>query len=50
MSCYQVFVGARLHVTGGALRGGRAIEGEAAVAGIFGFSFYGSSIKKSIMN
>ncbi|XP_021730872.1 serine/threonine-protein phosphatase BSL1-like [Chenopodium quinoa] len=27
-----VFVGARLHVTGGALRGGRAIEGEAAVA------------------
>ncbi|KAE8676867.1 Serine/threonine-protein phosphatase BSL2-like protein [Hibiscus syriacus] len=26
-----VFVGARLHVTGGALRGGRAIEGEAAV-------------------
>ncbi|KAL8143116.1 hypothetical protein V2J09_016148 [Rumex salicifolius] len=27
-----VFVGARLHVTGGALRGGRTIEGEAAVA------------------
>ncbi|XP_021743905.1 serine/threonine-protein phosphatase BSL1-like isoform X1 [Chenopodium quinoa] len=27
-----VFVGTRLHVTGGALRGGRAIEGEAAVA------------------
>ncbi|KAL2900532.1 Serine/threonine-protein phosphatase BSL1 [Bienertia sinuspersici] len=27
-----VFVGARLHVTGGVLRGGRAIEGEAAVA------------------
>ncbi|XP_028052186.1 serine/threonine-protein phosphatase BSL1-like isoform X2 [Camellia sinensis] len=27
-----VFVGARLHVTGGALRGGRAVEGEAAVA------------------
>ncbi|XP_039027439.1 serine/threonine-protein phosphatase BSL1-like [Hibiscus syriacus] len=27
-----VFVGARLHVTGGALRGGRAIEGEAAIA------------------
>ncbi|XWS76476.1 hypothetical protein CRYUN_Cryun01aG0179500 [Craigia yunnanensis] len=27
-----VFVGARLHVTGGTLRGGRAIEGEAAVA------------------
>lgn len=27
-----VFVGARLHVTGGALRGGRAIEGEAVVA------------------
>jgi len=33
MSCYQVFVNARLHVTGGALRGGRAIEGEAAIAG-----------------
>ncbi|XP_048504498.1 serine/threonine-protein phosphatase BSL1 isoform X2 [Beta vulgaris subsp. vulgaris] len=27
-----VFVGARLHVTGGVLRGGRGIEGEAAVA------------------
>ncbi|GAB4841206.1 Serine/threonine-protein phosphatase bsl1 [Ancistrocladus abbreviatus] len=27
-----VFLGARLHVTGGALRGGRAIEGEAAIA------------------
>ncbi|KAK6937459.1 hypothetical protein RJ641_030967 [Dillenia turbinata] len=27
-----VFVGARLHVTGGVLRGGRAVEGEAAVA------------------
>ncbi|GAB2281431.1 Serine/threonine-protein phosphatase bsl1 [Dionaea muscipula] len=27
-----VFVGTRLHVTGGALRGGRAIEGEAAIA------------------
>ncbi|XP_031250861.1 serine/threonine-protein phosphatase BSL1 isoform X1 [Pistacia vera] len=27
-----VFVGARLHVTGGALRGGRSVEGEAAVA------------------
>lgn len=27
-----VFVNARLHVTGGALRGGRAIEGEAAIA------------------
>ncbi|KAM1311644.1 hypothetical protein ACFX2I_008101 [Malus domestica] len=27
-----VFVGARLHVTGGALRGGRGIEGEAAIA------------------
>ncbi|XP_060179185.1 serine/threonine-protein phosphatase BSL1 [Lycium barbarum] len=27
-----VFVGARLHVTGGALRGGRGVEGEAAVA------------------
>ncbi|KAF5180747.1 Serine/threonine-protein phosphatase BSL1 [Thalictrum thalictroides] len=27
-----VFVGPRLHVTGGALRGGRAIEGEAAIA------------------
>lgn len=31
--CYQVFVGARLHVTGGALRGGRGVEGEAAIAG-----------------
>ncbi|KAG6571435.1 Serine/threonine-protein phosphatase BSL1, partial [Cucurbita argyrosperma subsp. argyrosperma] len=27
-----VFVGARLHVTGGTLRGGRAIEGEASIA------------------
>ncbi|KAI3890455.1 hypothetical protein MKX03_024997, partial [Papaver bracteatum] len=27
-----VFVGARLHVTGGALRGGRAIDGEASIA------------------
>ncbi|GLU07470.1 hypothetical protein SLE2022_244270 [Rubroshorea leprosula] len=27
-----VFVGARLHVTGGVLRGGHAIEGEAAIA------------------
>ncbi|CAA0825502.1 Serine/threonine-protein phosphatase BSL1 [Striga hermonthica] len=27
-----VFVGARLHVTGGALRGGRAVEADAAVA------------------
>ncbi|KAK0582306.1 hypothetical protein LWI29_023974 [Acer saccharum] len=27
-----VFVGARLHVTGGVLRGGRSVEGEAAVA------------------
>ncbi|KAK4441724.1 Serine/threonine-protein phosphatase BSL1 [Sesamum alatum] len=27
-----VFVGARLHVTGGVLRGGRAVEGDAAVA------------------
>ena len=31
--CFQVFVGARLHVTGGALRGGRGVEGEAAIAG-----------------
>lgn len=29
----QVFVGARLHVTGGVLKGGRAVEGEAAIAG-----------------
>ncbi|XP_073049787.1 serine/threonine-protein phosphatase BSL1-like [Primulina eburnea] len=27
-----VFVGARLHVTGGAIRGGRAVEGEGAIA------------------
>ncbi|XP_043711293.1 serine/threonine-protein phosphatase BSL1-like [Telopea speciosissima] len=27
-----VFVGARLHVTGGTLRGGRSVEGEAAIA------------------
>ncbi|XP_047334395.1 serine/threonine-protein phosphatase BSL1-like [Impatiens glandulifera] len=27
-----VFVGPRLHVTGGALRGGRAVDGEAAIA------------------
>lgn len=32
---FQVFVGARLHVTGGTLRGGRAIEGEASIAGSF---------------
>ena len=31
--CDQVFVGARLHVTGGALKGGRAVNWEAAVAG-----------------
>lgn len=30
---YQVFVGARLHVTGGVLRGGRSVEGEASIAG-----------------
>ncbi|KAG8051292.1 hypothetical protein GUJ93_ZPchr0009g1977 [Zizania palustris] len=30
-----VFVGARLHVTGGVLRGGRAIEGEGAIASDF---------------
>lgn len=48
MACYQVFVGARLHVTGGALRGGRAIEGEATVAGNFGFLFYDSSIRKTM--
>lgn len=29
----QVFVGARLHVTGGVLRGGRGVEGEGAIAG-----------------
>ena len=34
---YQVFVGARLHVTGGSLKGGRLVEGEAAVAGKFFF-------------
>ncbi|VFQ79977.1 unnamed protein product [Cuscuta campestris] len=28
----SVFVGARLHVTGGVLRGGRAVEGEGAIA------------------
>lgn len=28
----SVFVGARLHVTGGVLRGGRAVEGEASIA------------------
>lgn len=28
-----MFVGARLHVTGGVLRGGRGVEGEAAIAG-----------------
>ncbi|WVY98398.1 hypothetical protein V8G54_030549 [Vigna mungo] len=27
-----VFVGARLHVTGGVLRGGRSVEGEASIA------------------
>ena len=30
---FQVFVGARLHVTGGVLRGGRSVEGEASIAG-----------------
>ncbi|MFS7975956.1 putative protein-serine/threonine phosphatase [Helianthus anomalus] len=29
---WGVFVGARLHVTGGVVRGGRAVDGEAAVA------------------
>lgn len=33
IALYQVFVGARLHVTGGVLRGGRAVEGEASIAG-----------------
>ncbi|KAK9137034.1 hypothetical protein Sjap_007628 [Stephania japonica] len=32
MLLWQVFVGPRLHVTGGVLRGGRSVEGEAAVA------------------
>lgn len=31
---HQVFVGARLHVSGGVLRGGRMIDAEATVAGI----------------
>ena len=30
---FQVFVGARLHVTGGVLRGGRSVEGDAVIAG-----------------
>lgn len=30
-----MFVGARLHVTGGVLRGGRSIEGEGAIAGMY---------------
>jgi len=30
---FQVFVGARLHATGGVLRGGRSVEGEASIAG-----------------
>lgn len=30
---HQVFVGARLHVSGGVLRGGRVIDAEACVAG-----------------
>lgn len=38
-SFYQVFVGARLHVTGGVLRGGRSVEGEAAIAGNLCFYF-----------
>ena len=37
---YQVFVGARLHVTGGVLRGGRAVEGEATIAGNFQVPFW----------
>ncbi|CAJ1969145.1 unnamed protein product [Sphenostylis stenocarpa] len=32
ISFYQVFVGARLHVTGGVLKGGRSVEGEASIA------------------
>lgn len=36
---YQVFVGARLHVTGGVLRGGRSVEGEASIAGNQSFYF-----------
>lgn len=38
-SFYQVFVGARLHVTGGVLKGGRAVEGEASIAGNLLFYF-----------
>lgn len=43
-------MGARLHVTGGALKGGRGIEGEASVAGMhcqfFRLSFLQSLIYK----
>lgn len=40
IASYQVFVGARLHVTGGALRGGRGVDGEAAIAGKFWDHFW----------
>lgn len=35
-----MFVGVRLHVTGGVLRGGRSIEGEGAIAGMYLFFFF----------
>lgn len=39
-SLSQVFVGARLHVTGGVVKGGRAVEGNAAIAGNICSLFY----------
>ncbi|GJW52287.1 hypothetical protein Tco_0093638 [Tanacetum coccineum] len=32
IQCIAVFVAARLHVTGGVLRGGRAVDGEGTIA------------------
>lgn len=46
---YQVFVGARLHVTGGSLKGGRLVEREAAVAGKFFFSQLLSSFFSTVI-
>lgn len=36
----QVFVNARLHVSGGALGGGRMVEDESSVAGRFKFNLF----------
>lgn len=43
-SGWQVFVNARLHVSGGALGGGRMVEDESSVAGSLLFQLLSTSI------